>query len=304
MQEFSLTDRVNTLKRRLVSKKGHRFLYGSFDRLVETLQKVSPLPQETIQAIDACVNSLIREASIYQCYPLWAIRCNLCASRLIEFLPNSNGYRRLIGEQQDSFADRFIWSFVLFPTFEGYCEGLSMRPERACKVATLCFEYSDAGRRPHIMSHEEVFHSLFKSGYTLAERYIDSTNNYKAFEEWFKVLNPFHLEQLLEMIEDCNREDDPVYRMIEDTLLKQLDLLGKWLKGDASSFIGFWKSKGVIDLLELVEDDIFFSVLKALAKENHNVEARSIIEYYTNDDEIHIREYAKQLLDNVKPECY
>lgn len=292
----SLTNKLCTLNHRIKNKKGHRFLYGDFDRLVEDIKQVAPLQQDTLDAIESCVISLISEANIYQCYQLWAIRCNQCASILVEFLPYNKVLKADIEKQQDTFADRFIWSFVLFPTFKKYCERLSMRPERACRVATLCFEHSDSGRRPHDMRDEDVFYSLFKCGCNLAEGYINKTNNYKAFEEWFKVLDPLHLEQILEMIEDCGREDDRVYGMIEETLLKQLELLGKWLEGDTSSFIDFWKSKGVIDLLELVEDDVFFSVLQTLAKVESNAEVRSVIEFYTNDEEAHICEFAKQLL--------
>jgi hypothetical protein len=292
----SLTNKLCTLNHRIKNKKGHRFLYGDFDRLVEDMKQVVPLQQETLDAIESCVISLISEANIYQCYQLWAIRCNQCASILVEFLPHNKVIKADIEKQQDTFADRFIWSFVLFPTFKDYCERLQMRPERACRVATLCFEHSDSGRRPHDMRDEDVFYSLFKCGHNLAEDYINTTNNYKAFEEWFKVLDPLHLEQILEMIEDCGREDDRVYGMIEDTLLKQLELLGKWLEGDTLSFIDFWKSKRIIDLLELVEDDVFFSVLQTLAKVESNAEVRSVIEFYTNDEEAHICEFAKQLL--------
>lgn len=297
MAEGSLKDRLSTFKHRLCNKKGHRFLYGDFDQLVDDLKLVSSLSQDTIDAIDSCVASLISEANIYQCYPLWAIRCNLCATRLIDFLPNNSLYKTDIEKQQDSFADRFIWFFVLFPTFKEYCQRLLMRPERSNRVATICFEHSDYGRRPHNMRDEEVYYSLFKSGRNLAEDYINTTNNYKAFEEWFKVLDPLHLVQILEMIEDCNREDDRVYSMIEDTLLQQLELLGKWLEGDTLSFIAFWKAKGTIDLLELVEDDVFFSVLQKLAKVESNADVRSVIEFYTNDEEAPIREFAKQLLE-------
>ena len=87
-----------------------------------------------------------------------------------------------------------------------------------------------------------------------------------------------------------------MFGMIEDTLIKQLKLLGKWIEGDTLSFINFWKSKGIINLLELVEDDVFFSVLQTLAKVESNVEVRSILEFYTNDEEYGIREFAIRLL--------
>lgn len=296
MQEYSLTDRIKKFEYKLGNKKGHRFLYGSFDRIVDELKNVSVLPKETINAIDSCIVTLIGEANLYQLYPLWAIRCNLCATRLVEFVPDKNVYIKELEKQQDTFADRFIWSFVLFPTFKEYCEKLTLRPERAHRVATLCFIHSDSGRRPHYGGEERVFYSLFMCGYNLAEWYINSTNNYKAFEDWFKELDPLHLEQILEMIEDCGRRSNLLFGMIEDTLIKQLKLLGKWIEGDTLSFINFWKSKGIINLLELVEDDVFFSVLQTLAKVESNVEVRSILEFYTNDEEYGIREFAIRLL--------
>lgn len=293
----SLTDRVKTFTHRLGNKKGHRFLYSDFDRLVDDLRQAGPLLEETIDAIRECVIALIWEADVYQGYQLWAIRCNQCASIFEEFLPNKEGFTSDIERQQDTFADRFIWSFVLFPTFDEYCDRITVKPERVRRVATLCFENSDSGRRPHISKDEEVFYVLFKRGYALAEEYINSTDNYEAFPEWFRVLDPLHIEGILEGIEDCGWNDEYIYGMLEDTLVKQLILLKKWLDGDALSFIDYWKSTGIIKLLELVDDDIFFATLRILSKVKFNQEVRAVIQNYTNDDESRIQRFAKQLLE-------
>lgn len=293
----SLTDRVNTLTHRLSNKRGHRFLYGSFDRLVEDLKQALPLPQETIEAIKLCVSSLIWEANAFQCYyPLWAIRCNLCALRLVEFLSDKGKYSIDIEKQQDAFAEKYIWSFVLFPTFDEYCERLSVHPEKARRVATLCFEHSDSGRRPHVAKDEEIFYALFKRGYGLAEEYINLTGDFKAFLEWFKYLDTFHIVQILENIEDCGWEDGNIHGMIEDTFVMQLKLLGRWLDGDTSSFINYWRSNGIIRLLELVDDNVFFATLRTLSKVKPNSDIRAVIEYYTNDDESSIQSFAIRLL--------
>lgn len=298
MQKLPLTDRLKTLTHRLSNKKGHRFLYGDFDRLVDDLKQVSSLSQETLSAIQLCVSSLIWEANVFRCYPLWAIRCNLCAARLAEFLPDKEVQLVEIENQQDAFAEEFIDAFVLFPTFNEYCERLSTRPERTRRIAALCFEHSDSGRRPHLGKDEELFYALFKCGYNLAEQYISTTGDFEAFTEWFKVLDPFHIEQVLENIENVGWNDDYIHRMLEDTLIKQLKLLKRWLEGDTLSFVNYWRSNGIIKLLELVDDDTFFMTLRALAEVNSNIEVRAIIEYYINDDEINIQTFAKQLLNN------
>ena len=241
---------------------------------------------------------MIWEANVFQCYPLWAIRCNLCASRLVELLPDKEKYSIDIQNQQDTFVEKFIWSFVLFPTFSEYCEKLSARPEKARSVAALCFEHSDTGRRPHIIKDEEFFYIFFKRGYNLAEEYVNSTQNYDAFQEWFRFLDPIHIEQILEMVEDCDGNDYYLHEMLEDTLVKQLVLLGRWMEGDTISFVEYWKSTGIIKVLELVDDNVFYATLRTLSKVKSNSDVRAVFEYYINDDESSIRSFAKRLLDD------
>lgn len=296
MQNVSLTDKVRTLTHRLSNKKGHRFLYGDFENLVEYLKQANSLSKETIDAIRECVNALIWEADVFQYYQSWAIRCNQCASILVGFLPYKESLEEKIERQQDTFTDSFIWSFLNFSTFNDYCERLSTRPERARKVACLCFEHSDTGRRPHLMEDEEVFYTLFIKGYNLAVKYIESTRNYEAFSEWFNVLDPFHIGQITESIECYDRVNQHLYNMIEDTLIKQLKLLEKWLKADALSFINYWKSKRIIELLEFVDDNVFFDTLQTLANVKSNPEVHAVIEYYTHDEESHILRFAQNLL--------
>lgn len=297
MQNVTLADRVNSFTNTLRNKNGHQFLYWDFDALVSDLKQAAPLSQETIDAIKKCVDALMWEAGVYQGYQLWAIRCNQCAAIISSFLVDKEVVLADIERQQDTFVDRFIWSFLSFPeVFDEYCEKLSMRPERARKVAALCFEHSDTGRRPHITEDEEAFYSLFNRGFNLAEGYFNSTKDYSAFQEWFRFLDPSHIEQIIELVEDCGGNDYHLLNMLEDTLVKQLKLLGEWLEGGVLSFIEYWRSTGIVRLLELVDDGVFFSTLQTLATVKANSEVRAVIEYYTNDDESHIQEFANQLL--------
>jgi hypothetical protein len=166
------------------------------------------------------------------------------------------------------------------------------------ELATECFRNSDTGRRPHILSHEGEFYVLFKKGYNIALSYLQKTNDYDAFKNWFSVLNPLHIASILDDIERSDMREPDLYRMIEDTLIKQLQLLGKWLDYDPKAFVEYWGHQRIFDLLELVDDNIFFDVLRKLSSLNPDQEVDKILSFYANDDETHIREFAKTLLVN------
>lgn len=57
---------------------------------------------------------------------------------------------------------------------------------------------------------------------------------------------------------------------LEHTLDMQFSLLRKWLDGDAEGFVSIWRAKKIEELLELVEDDAFYDVLRKLASLKNN----------------------------------
>lgn len=71
-----------------------------------------------------------------------------------------------------------------------------------------------------------------------------------------------------------------------------LSLLRKWFESDAEGCVNYWGAERIKNLLELVEDDVFFRVLERMSKIRNNPEVKAILEYYTDDDEPFIRDFA------------
>ena len=98
-----------------------------------------------------------------------------------------------------------------------------------------CFEWCDAGRRPHDYYKEKEMFDNFKRGYDLAKDYLRITHDYERYAEWFKILDPVHVGNLLASCPDDPQWDD-IGDMLDDTLTTQIEMLKDWKKRHYESF--------------------------------------------------------------------
>lgn len=99
-----------------------------------------------------------------------------------------------------------------------------------------CFEWSDAGRRPHEYYKEKEMYNNFMRGYKLANNYLARTHDYERYEEWFKILDPIHVGNILaEILEDPRW--DSLADLIDETLTLQIKMLEDWKRNSYKAFL-------------------------------------------------------------------
>lgn len=181
------------------------------------------------------------------------------------------------------------------------------------QTALDCFITASSGRRPWGIKDEIAFHKQMIEGYELATKYISLSGDFSHFPDWFSILNPCRTDSLIEEVSNWIERNEDVQNLrwehysyedvvayLEDTLDKQLSLLWKWLDGDAEGFVNYWGAERIGNLLELVEDDVFYDVLRKLASLKHNQTATDILAFYAEDDEPQIKSYALKLLEEYR----
>lgn len=178
-----------------------------------------------------------------------------------------------------------------------------------CEIALIYFRGTSAGRRPWGIKDEIAFYHMMIEGYKLANKYISLSGDFSHFPDWFSVLSPCRTDSIIEDVsnwidnnEEIERkrwnhysyEDVVIY--LEDTLDMQLSLVWKWLDSDVEGFVNYWGADKIEKLLELVEDDTFFDVLGKLYRLKNNQEVSKVLNFYAEDDEKQIKNYASKLL--------
>lgn len=103
-------------------------------------------------------------------------------------------------------------------------------------VIRKCFEWSDAGRRPHEYYQEKEMYDNFMRGFELAQKYLELTHDYKRYEEWFKILSPTHVGNILASIPEDPRWDN-IADLIDETLTLQIEMLEDWKRYSYKSFV-------------------------------------------------------------------
>ena len=199
-------------------------------------------------------------------------------------------------------------TFVSGPMFSEFCrtEYFKEYLEDACvnhvdilwKIAADYFRISAEGRRPRCAEEEYRLFNMMDEGYLLANKYLDVTKDYSHFPDWFSILSPCWIEDILEQALDWTgaRFYHKIVGLLQKTIDRQLSLLGKWLDGHTVGFISFWGAERIEKLLELVEDDVFFDVLRKLSAVKGNLEVSKVLAFYAEDDEYQIRAFASELL--------
>ena len=312
----SITRSIRELICKIEKQWGHKHLYEDYQVLVDTLEKNRSLSNEEVFALERLVEILIEEARRYSwSYPKRSSRCLECASRLIFFLPSDNENKdekvRILMRMWTLFvANPDLAVYVHMEYYRRYIEDVAKNNVGILGQTALdCFETASSGRRPWGIKDEIMFHNKMVEGYELATKYISMSGDFSHFPDWFSILNPCHTDSLIEEVsrwidstesvrnqrwEHYSYED--VVEFLEDTLDKQLSLLWKWLDGNAEGFVNYWGAERIENLLELVEDDVFYDVLRKLASLKNNQEVAEVLEYYAEDDEEQIKRFAVKLL--------
>lgn len=287
---------------------GHKHLYNDYKVLIAVLEENRNLSMLEVSALDEIIGILQDEANRYSIvYPKWAARCLDCATELISFLPSDYEAK----EERVRKSSELLASFLFSPLLLGfvYSDYYKKCVEDATqnniamlwKIALNCFSISSEGRRPRSVEEEYKLHGMMKEGYRLANTYLCLSCDYSHFSDWFSNLSPSRTNDLIE--ESSNyyertkrRWYDKIPRYFEEILDMQLSLLWKWLDGDAEGFVNYWGADKIEELLELVEDDVFFEVLHKLCSLKNSQEVMEVLSYYAKDDESHVKNQALKLL--------
>lgn len=307
---------IEELISKIENQWGHKHLYKDYQVLVDSLVANRNLSKGEVYSLDRLVVMLLDEAKQYfRVYAKWATRCLECASKLVAFLPpdyeDKEKRLKLLAEMFVQFIiDPNLSNSVHRDYYKDFIENLAdVNVELLCEMTSKCFCITSSGRRPWGIKDEIAFHNAMKEGYNLAVKYLSITSDFSHFSDWFSILNLCRIDSLIEEVSkwiDCNEDVqnlrwehysyENVVVYLEDTLDTQLSLLWKWLDGDVEGFVNYWGAERIEELLELVEDDVFFDVLHKLCLLKNNQEVVKVLEFYAEDDELPVKSEALRLL--------
>lgn len=239
----SLVGLVEKFELEVRNNKGHRHLYDRFDDIMQCLKSGEGESEDEQRALESAISTLSFEGVLFTGMPrynYYVVRCYVCASKLFGYIHNR--YRiQYLQPQLDEFYTRLKDCHLLpyLPNDFLADHSNQLSEEKANTVLELvrqCFECSDAGRRPHEYYKEKEMYNNFIRGYRLAKDYLARTHDYERYADWFKVLDPIHVGNILASIPEDSQWDD-IGDLVDETLTLQIEMLEDWKKRHYESFV-------------------------------------------------------------------
>lgn len=239
----SLVDLIEKFEFEVRNNKGHRHLYDRFDEIMQRLKTGGGDTDDGQRALESAISVLAFEGDLFTGVPrynYYVVRCYICASKLFDYIHNE--YRiQYLQPQLDRFYTRLKECHLLpyFPNdfLANYSNQLCKeKADNVLELVRQCFEWSDAGRRPHEYYKEKEMYDNFIRGYRLAKDYLARTHDYERYADWFKILDPIHVGNILASIPEDSQWDD-IGDLVDETLTLQIEMLEDWKKRHCESFV-------------------------------------------------------------------
>lgn len=240
----SLVNLIEKFEYEVRNNKGHYHLYERFDQIMSRLRNGEGKTDDEQRALESSISMLSFEGVMFTGMPrynYYVVRCYICASQLFGFIHNEHRIQYL-QPQLDKFFTRLkechLLPYLPNDFFSEHNNQLLNKEvlDNVLESVRQCFEWSDAGRRPHEYYQEKEMYDNFMRGYKLAKKYLLRTHDYERYEEWFKILDPIHVGNILAGIPEDPRWDS-IADLIDETLTLQIDMLEDWKRNSYKTFI-------------------------------------------------------------------
>ena len=240
----SFVNLVEKFQFEILNNKGHRHLYDRFEELLQRLIAGEGQSEEEQRLVEETVNILLTEGiSFIGCwnYNYYVVRCYICAYKLFDFIQNADRKAWLqhnFGKLIANIRKNLLLPYFPNDFFVEYNNRLLIRKEFDSVLESIrqSFYVSDAGRRPHVYHDERGMYEQFKRGYELAKKYLNQTHDYERYADWFKILNPIHVGDVLASIPE-DQECDKIGDLVDETLTMQIEMLEDWKRKSYESFV-------------------------------------------------------------------
>ncbi|MCQ2075840.1 MAG: hypothetical protein MJZ20_02225 [Bacteroidaceae bacterium] len=240
----SLVSLIEKFEYEIRNNKGHGHLYDRFDQIMSRLKSGEGKTDDEQRALESVISTLAFEGTLFTGVPrynYYVVRCYICASKLFDFIHNEYRIQYLQPQLDDLFVklkERHLLPYFPNDFFtEHTCRLLDEdKFDSVLESIRQCFECSDAGRRPHVYDNEKEMYDNFVRGYKLTKKYLARTHDYERYAEWFKILSPTHVGDILAEIPEDSRWDD-VADLIDETLTLQIEMLEDWKRNSYKTFM-------------------------------------------------------------------
>ena len=240
----TLVDLIEKFGYEIRNSKGHEHLYDRFEQIMSRLRSGEGNTEDEQRALESVISVLSFEGVMFTgapCYNYYVVRCYYCASKLFDYIHNK--YRiQYLQPQLKKFYTRLeechLLPYLPDDFFADYNYQLlnEEKTDSVLESIRQCFECCDAGRRPHEYYKEKEMYDNFLRGYKMTKDYLSRTHDYERYVEWFKILDPIHVGNILACIPEDPRWDS-LADLIDDTLTLQIEMLEDWKRNSYKTFL-------------------------------------------------------------------
>ena len=197
--------RLQKYEKQVVEAKGHQYLYGRFEKLVDDLKGMDYWSGELSNVTQGIINQLLYESAVTAhtpFYPLYSLRCWTCAGILHRVLKELDSRVRndsLLTEIETVLIERGVMIYMDEDRWDGYIHTLVIqsRWHHVRWLIDQCITASDEGRRPRSMEREKELHRQLKRAVVLMRIYATQTHDLQSVRKCRDKLDINHFQSIL-----------------------------------------------------------------------------------------------------------
>ena len=292
---------INRIRKKIPKSSGCSYLYRYFDDLVRSLQnRQEPLSIAESSELIGLIYDYARDSRYNNFgsanWVRYSARCFYCADFLLNYLADTHttGLKRILNQYFMELVDSGVALIIPHDVVDKYLEN-NINPENhkdlynhiLDKAISLC-------SRSRLWKDSEV---TLARDYTKVvdyyiRQYIGKYSDYSMLKVWIPMLGTRRVAKFwYEYPEsgNCrhcdNYERECVEKSLDAMLDVHLELFNLWYEYNAQEVIDVMPTDDLIEVMEVLDDDVFANILKHTSKLPKNEKIKSILEHFMEDDE-------------------
>ncbi len=304
---------INRIRKKISKSSGCSYLYRYFDDLVRSLQnRQEPLSiAESSELIDLICD--YARDSRYNNFASanwvrYSARCFYCADFLLNYLADTHttGLKRTLNQYFMELVDSGVALIIPQDVVDKYLEN-NINPENHKNFYNHLLDnaISKCHRsRLWIGSEVTLARDYTKSVEYYIRQYIEKYSDYSMLKIWIPMLDTRHVAKFWYEYPDSgncrhcgNYERECVEKSLDAMLDVHLELFNLWYEYNAQEVIDVMPTDDLIEVMEVLDDDMFENILKHVSKLPKNEKIKSVLEHFMEDDEDWVVNLSKMLFN-------
>lgn len=238
----------------------------------------------------------------------YSARCFYCADLLLNYLADSHtiGLKRLLNQYFIELIDSGVALIIPQDVVNKYLDNNVTSENHNGFYNNLLDNAISQCQRSRLWRGSEV---TLARDYTKAvdyyiRQYIEKYSDNSMLKVWIPLLDTGHVAKFWYEYPESgnyrycgNYERECIERSLDEMLDIHIELFNLWYEYNVQEVIDVMPTNDLIEVMEVLDDEVFENILKNISKLPKNEKIKSILEHFMKDDEDWVVNLSKMLFN-------